>query len=306
MTFRNTADLDLGLSCPQGGRFWICANMPTRFLGCCRSNPCGTSLGACPDDDLEPAAWGADAAGKVPDQLCAGGNNNNDNNNSGNGSGNGSRGSWYACNGTRTAFLGCCVEDACKSGTCKRESLRAARLRDDAESMDVFLSHGNASVVFPTTSTAATSSAAATVTVTAPSRESGGGLGLSQHGHVVLTSSLIALTAVMALVAAGICAWTWTRRRGRLRHSSSSSTLPPDECHAMDDSPATMAASENDMVVPAVTISPPAALSTTTSDQPKPNATTNNRKGAKRQRDLGDVSSLTGPFEDEWGYPERE
>ncbi|KAF7554543.1 hypothetical protein G7Z17_g2836 [Cylindrodendrum hubeiense] len=60
---------NLGLGCPNGGDFWICANKPARFIGCCTSNPCETDYGVCPDEDLTPATFDMDVF--VPG-LCHG------------------------------------------------------------------------------------------------------------------------------------------------------------------------------------------------------------------------------------------
>ncbi|RSL82366.1 hypothetical protein CEP51_005186, partial [Fusarium floridanum] len=48
---------DLGLDCPFNGTFYICKDSPTRFIGCCTLNPCGTRKGLCPDEHLEPATY---------------------------------------------------------------------------------------------------------------------------------------------------------------------------------------------------------------------------------------------------------
>ena len=41
-------------SCPYGGKYYICANTPTLFQGCCESDPCSND-GICPAGQLQAA-----------------------------------------------------------------------------------------------------------------------------------------------------------------------------------------------------------------------------------------------------------
>jgi hypothetical protein len=290
---------DLGLSCPQGSHFWICANRETRFIGCCRSNPCETDSGVCADEDLEPSAFDADAVGQIPDQACVS---------------NSSQVKWYACNDTSPPFLGCCASDACSAGTCDRKSLRPARLSDDSDDIALFLSYGNVSVVLPSTSELVTK----TITVSSTHIATGSasehdqrGLGLSRDGLIALTGSLIGALGVIVLAITGFCIWGCMKRRQEKKRLATASEEPEDGLSSTSDESDTT--SENDMGMhssqPAEDI-PRGSNSLPNGTDPgstiPPTEQANARGRVKRQRDLGDVSSFTGPFEDEWGYPERE
>ncbi|KAH7159747.1 hypothetical protein B0J13DRAFT_112486 [Dactylonectria estremocensis] len=113
-----------GLSCPEGGAFWICADKPTQFIGCCKSNPCETDYGMCSDEDLSPASVDVDVFGDVPQQACISDN---------------SQVKWYTCPRTTPPFIGCCAVDACSQGGCPGGSLRAARLSDVGDNANKFL-----------------------------------------------------------------------------------------------------------------------------------------------------------------------
>ncbi|KAH7143751.1 hypothetical protein EDB81DRAFT_935167 [Dactylonectria macrodidyma] len=113
-----------GLSCPEGGNFWVCADKPTQFIGCCISNPCETDYGVCSDEDITPASVDVDVFGEVPQQACISDN---------------SQVKWYTCSGTTPPFIGCCAVNACSQGGCPGGSLRAARLSDVGDNADKFL-----------------------------------------------------------------------------------------------------------------------------------------------------------------------
>lgn len=115
---------NLGLGCPKGGDFWICAHKPARFIGCCTSNPCETDYGVCPDDDLKPATFDKDAYAEIPGQACVSDNY---------------LVQWYICAGTTPPFIGCCTVDPCEKGSCPDASLKAARLSDLEENADKFM-----------------------------------------------------------------------------------------------------------------------------------------------------------------------
>ncbi|OCK92398.1 uncharacterized protein K441DRAFT_570129, partial [Cenococcum geophilum 1.58] len=68
-------------SCPSGGNWYSCG-YGSRFVGCCKSQPC---VNNCPAGNLEPASFDPSYYGKFPDQEC-------------------SAGSWYTCTGTTPPF----------------------------------------------------------------------------------------------------------------------------------------------------------------------------------------------------------
>ncbi|SCV53641.1 uncharacterized protein FFB14_13244 [Fusarium fujikuroi] len=118
---------DLGLTCPYGGIFYICADDPERFMGCCTTNPCGTRKGLCPDQGLRSASFNATLQHEFLPQACI--NDNVDV-------------SWYTCVGEGLPFLGCCAVDPCLRGVCPQRDLRAAKLSDKARNAQDFLDGG--------------------------------------------------------------------------------------------------------------------------------------------------------------------
>ncbi|KAG7112180.1 hypothetical protein HYQ44_010375 [Verticillium longisporum] len=60
----------LGLSCPEGGHFYICEGDATEFIGCCNSNPCGDNDGNCPTSDLRVSSFSSDRYANIPAQSC--------------------------------------------------------------------------------------------------------------------------------------------------------------------------------------------------------------------------------------------
>ncbi|KAI5917974.1 hypothetical protein F4810DRAFT_609904 [Camillea tinctor] len=135
---------DLGLSCPQGGKFYVCGNSTTRFLGCCEQDPCNSEItssalnsshvssmsGWCPAGALKPASFSASAYDAIPPQDCAPPPYQ------------GKPALWYTCGLTLPPFLGCCTENPCNgnySATWFEEYLATAVLSDNATSAAVFL-----------------------------------------------------------------------------------------------------------------------------------------------------------------------
>ncbi|KAM5381837.1 hypothetical protein ACJZ2D_002827 [Fusarium nematophilum] len=44
------------LSCPSGGKFYICEDSWVEFMGCYTVDACRDGVGWCPDENLGPAA----------------------------------------------------------------------------------------------------------------------------------------------------------------------------------------------------------------------------------------------------------
>ncbi|KAG4262124.1 hypothetical protein FPRO03_10997 [Fusarium proliferatum] len=118
---------DLDLTCPYGGIFYICADDPDRFIGCCTINPCGTRKGLCPDQSLRSASFNATFQHEFLPQACI--NDNVDV-------------SWYACVGEGLPFLGCCAVDPCLRRICPQRDLRTAKMSDKAKNAQDFLDGG--------------------------------------------------------------------------------------------------------------------------------------------------------------------
>ena len=98
---------DADLNCPGGGKFYACTT-GSMFLGCCKSNPCGST---CSNDDLTPASFNASYSGSFPSQFCP-------------------TGEFYSCSAIDPTFLGCCKNNPCQSNGCSSKNLVAASLLD--------------------------------------------------------------------------------------------------------------------------------------------------------------------------------
>lgn len=132
-------------SCPSGGSWYVC-NTPglTRFVGCCKNDPC-QSINGCSIGNLRPASFDAAQYGKFPDQGC-------------------DEGLPYSCAYTSPPFLGCCKSNTglskngtgisrnstelsrnstglspCAHGSCPTENLVGMKLSGDPLKAAVFL-----------------------------------------------------------------------------------------------------------------------------------------------------------------------
>ncbi|KAJ3461472.1 hypothetical protein MRS44_010025 [Fusarium solani] len=216
---------DLGLGCPFNGTFYICKDSPTRFIGCCISNPCGDRKGLCPDEHLEPATF--EARYRIPPQACI-----NDN----------FAVSWYTCPDTSPPFLGCCAVDPCIRRGCQDRELRAAKLSDksDAGLFTGGLSpgsdlKGNPSAKLSITTATLTASYISTKTIEAgveatstldsaspASHPSDGKKGLSTGAIVGIIIAVVAAFFVIGVIIACIYS-RCKRRRFRTTENQSSS-----------------------------------------------------------------------------------
>ncbi|KAK1757180.1 hypothetical protein QBC47DRAFT_176012 [Echria macrotheca] len=138
-----------GLSCPNGGKFYICQGNATEFVGCCTSDPCADGKGTCPTKDLKPATFSADSFKDIPAQQCAGGSS----------SGSGSA-LWYTCQKTSPPFLGCCTTNPCSNGSCPSNRLAPAKLSSNSTARAAFISMGGAQTTKSSTTRSATSTKA--------------------------------------------------------------------------------------------------------------------------------------------------
>lgn len=187
---------DLGLACPLGGNFYICTDRPTRFIGCCTSNPCTSGRGECAYERLRPAIFNGGLYDAIPDQTCV-----SDNSDVG----------WYACSGVGDSFMGCCAEDACEKG-CKRGMLRAARLSDSRENAKVFLDGLGAATLTKSVS-GTTSSGSVAITAGATSTSSADdGVDMNAGGIVGLCFGLMLLAFVVGFTVGWILRKVYHRR----------------------------------------------------------------------------------------------
>ncbi|PTB64845.1 hypothetical protein BBK36DRAFT_21576 [Trichoderma citrinoviride] len=219
--------VNLGLSCPKGGRFYICEDQPARFMGCCTSDPCTTADGLCPDDELRPGSFSSDAYSKILAQDCL------------------DPGFlWYTCRDSSPPFLGCCSQNACESTGCPVSKVGAATLAGNKQRAAPFLSGGasassggSSSSAAKTTSSASApsttlstvlSTAAASTTGDAPPKDSTQPDAVSPPAHPGLSKGAIAGIAVGAIVA--VCAFAflffWLFKQHKKR--SSTNMAPAD------------------------------------------------------------------------------
>ncbi|KAI0013858.1 hypothetical protein F4779DRAFT_561628 [Xylariaceae sp. FL0662B] len=190
------------LGCPSKGKFYVCDSAKIRFIGCCTIDPCADGSGRCPQASLAPASFSSDHYNSIPAQSCAAPNNSS---------------KWFTCK-TSQPFLGCCNSNPCQNGGCPTKDILPARLSDNPNDAQVFLSASQPS------STPAPSNAA-TPTGSRYTLPLGGILGIALGG-----AALVAI--LMGFV---IC----RRRRGaRRKKQEADSDDQPAQHHSSTYSPA--------------------------------------------------------------------
>ncbi|KAM0522775.1 hypothetical protein ACHAPS_005784 [Verticillium nonalfalfae] len=180
----------LGLSCPEGGHFYICEGDTTEFIGCCNSNPCGDNDGNCPTSDLRVSSFSSDRYANIPAQSC-----------------DDARGAriWWTCRDNKPPFLGCCASNPCGEG-CPQDHLIAAVLSPSDEDRLPFLPS-------PATTTSVSSPPASSST-SSPSggAGSGGSSGLSSGAIAGIAIGAAAGIAILAVII-----WACFRRARKSR-----------------------------------------------------------------------------------------
>ncbi|KAL6697278.1 hypothetical protein J3F84DRAFT_283219 [Trichoderma pleuroticola] len=186
---------NLDFSCPKGGSFYVCEDQPSRFVGCCTINPCITSSGLCPDNDLQPLSFNPDAYDQIRGQNCLD-----------------TGYQWYVCRDSSPPFLGCCSQDACMTTGCPRNRLGAASLSTNRAQAAPFLSAGSSSSTTSSSSTSSTSTTGRTPSTTLSTVASTTASATNTqpavvsppaHTHTGLSKGAIAGIAVGAV--AGVC-----------------------------------------------------------------------------------------------------
>lgn len=84
--------------CPSGIALHVCNTTTSKFVGCCRTDPC-TNTNGCAIGNPKPASFDPAKYGTFSDQNC-------------------DDGLPYSCNGNKPAFLGCCKSNPCAQGSC--------------------------------------------------------------------------------------------------------------------------------------------------------------------------------------------
>nr|XP_036577413.1 uncharacterized protein CTRU02_12646 [Colletotrichum truncatum]KAF6784384.1 hypothetical protein CTRU02_12646 [Colletotrichum truncatum] len=179
------AAAELGLSCPRGGDFYICAGNTTEFFGCCTSNPCANGTGKCPTKDRRISSFNPDRYANIPAQSCDDARPSSE--------------IFYTCKNS-ISFIGCCASNPCKEsdGLCPIDNLLPATLSKDASSRAVFLPNGASST--PSASS------------TPDSGSSGGGLGTGAIVGIAIGAA-VAVAIVIAII--WRCGWHARKRNER-------------------------------------------------------------------------------------------
>ncbi|KAM6533202.1 hypothetical protein FALCPG4_006216 [Fusarium falciforme] len=209
-----------GLSCLDGGRFYICENVEQEFMGCCTSDPCAKGKGVCPDKDLRAATFDKNLYAEIPPQDCGsiGGTD-----------------SYYTCAFTDPPFIGCCEDNACASG-CPRARLVPMSLSEDPVN--------RYSLIYPESSGEALD--ATTVSIPRPSltsvlessKDQGSDQNQAKHSMGAGAVAGICLAAVVAVLLLGAFWRYWHAKRRRWTVSGSRQSSQLTYAPVLDDSSA--------------------------------------------------------------------
>ncbi|KAK4216808.1 hypothetical protein QBC37DRAFT_370696 [Rhypophila decipiens] len=246
-----------GLPCPSGGTFYICADSPTQFIGCCTVDACASSSssstletrngggGECPSANLRLSSFSADTYNELPPQDC-----------------DDARGTsiWWTCKFNTPPFMGCCSTNPCVSGTCSDENLVPAKLSTDERKRNGFLSpspssSGTITKLSSPTGDSATSSSnmdhvssrrveatgsitgvASTTTALRPPTQSEvsakSGSEAKSGGERLSNGAIGGIAAGVVVVLVLVVVVLLCRRRWAAKRNSGSSTLPPRDPRA--------------------------------------------------------------------------
>ncbi|SMY20315.1 unnamed protein product [Zymoseptoria tritici ST99CH_1A5] len=105
------------MSCPSGASFYACG-AGSKFVGCCASNPCGTT--GCAAGSLRSTSFDSGQYNELPDQEC-------------------SKGRFYKCSAIDPPFWGCCSSNPCGTG-CPQSNLAGAFLSANEATAQPYLS----------------------------------------------------------------------------------------------------------------------------------------------------------------------
>lgn len=146
----------LGLTCPDGGQFYVCQGNTTQFLGCCAIDPCADGTGSCPQTSLRNTSYTSEDYEDIPAQACVTTSSSSASQSA----------LWYTCADTTPPFLGCCAgENPCVAGGCggSNGTLVAARLSDNTTDASPFMTSTSDAMTGTTGSNMAMLSTGATI-----------------------------------------------------------------------------------------------------------------------------------------------
>ncbi|KAK7961116.1 hypothetical protein PG988_012330 [Apiospora saccharicola] len=186
-----------GLSCPTGGKFYICQDSPTQFLGCCDINPCKNN-GICPDNSLFNSSFSKSNYDDTLPEACV------------------TDGLWYTCSGTTPPFIGCCLENPCQQGTCSPDKLRAAKLSSNQTEAAPFLTSAAAST--PTSSSISSSNTASPTPLASDSNSKSFPVGAIVG---------IVIGAVLAIAVIAFLIWRLRKSKKTFYHPPPLAQVPP-------------------------------------------------------------------------------
>ncbi|KAK5991407.1 hypothetical protein PT974_09688 [Cladobotryum mycophilum] len=201
---------DLGITCSASSKFYVCDDKPSRFIGCCTSDPCATANGVCPDTDLESTSFDSDKWADIPPQACAASSD--------------PQTLWYTCRDADPTYMGCCAVNACTTEGCPAEKVRAARLSDRADDAAIFLPDAIAAITATSTTSVTASTATATQTLGVNGNPPDEGMSKGATIGISVTAAIIGLAIIGAL-------FYWVFKRLRLAGSNDDDVpdFPHDE-----------------------------------------------------------------------------
>jgi len=160
-----------GPYCPSGGDWYSCG-YGSRFVGCCKSQPC---VNDCPAGNLEPASFDPSYYDKFPDQQCPKGS------------------LWYTCTNTKPAFMGCCKSNPCQQNGCPTEDLTPGFLSSNPAVAASFSPSGGSSAAASSTTSSTTSTQSPTAVTAASKSAPVGAIAGGAAGGVAVLAIIIAL-----------------------------------------------------------------------------------------------------------------
>ncbi|TLS31458.1 hypothetical protein PpBr36_03479 [Pyricularia pennisetigena] len=215
-----------GLSCPAGGKFYVCET-GSEFIGCCASDPC--NLTGCPRSDLRTSSFSPDEYSSLPAQECEDRNS-----------------LWYTCAFNVPPFMGCCKTNPCADPrtSCPTSRLGAAKLSSHSSFRERFLHPSPRSSDAKPTSTSTSapdgppSSGAAPNTQgatpspeAAASNDDNSGLSTGTIAGIAIGVSILVLVAIAVII--WKCGWSAGKRRARRQAAAAAAAMPaPDMTQA--------------------------------------------------------------------------